>query len=179
MGLFLLASACGHHATSHEKDSVPRTTMIIRIDGDWGELDWAKRAMRGQFRGDDGQLARPSSEVRFLRDDHDLFVALYAADENIQSNDAFDLTIGALSLHADATGHVTPTVPGVTAAVGYDEGTLDDPRDDDEEWVVELKIPLDTLSATGGQPAVRSSRCDTPKDGVKRCGSWSGTLGLE
>lgn len=169
VGLVLLlasSASCKHH-----RDGIPRAHGTIRIDGDWEEPDWVERARRAQFRGDDGQLARPSSEIRWLRDDHDLLVALYAADQNIETRDAFDLSIGSLALHLAATGTVTPAVPGVRAAAGYDEGTLDNPSDDDEEWVVEVAIPLPLVHGD-----VHVSRCDVPKDGVRRCGSWSGAL---
>ena len=63
------------------------------------------------------------------------------------------------------------------AAIDFDEGTLDDPRDDDEEWVDELAVPL-TLA---GPPllAVHVARCDTPKDGVERCGVWAARVAAE
>jgi hypothetical protein len=160
-------------------DSIPRATGDIAIDGEWNEPDWSKRALRRVFVGDDGQLARPSSEVRLLHDDKDLIVGLYAADENIQpATDAFDLTIGTLSLRVDAAGRVTPALPGVRAGIDRD-GTPDNPADDDEEWVIELAIPLAaTAYATGDQAAIRASRCDITKDGVRRCGAWSGVLEL-
>ena len=60
---------------------------------------------------------------------------------------------------------------------GCDEGTIDDAEDDDEEWVVELAIPLPRV---GRSPlAVKASRCDVPKDGIERCGRWAGNLRLE
>ncbi len=163
-----------------ESDRIPRTTGPIKIDGEWDEEDWSKRAGRHQFLGDDGQLARPSSEVRLLHDDKDLYVGLYAGDENIQSTtDAFDVTVGAVSLRVDATGKVTPAREGVRAGIDRD-GTLDDPKDNDEEWVIELAIPLDSLGlAPGKRTDVKASRCDVTKDGVKRCGSWSGSLLVE
>src|SRR5204863_9815163 len=91
-------------------------------------------------------LARPYDKERFLGDDHDLLVGLYAADEDVRSTDAIDVTIGALALRVDPRGRVTPAVPGVRAAVDLDEDTsLDQPDDFDEEWVVELAIPLAAL----------------------------------
>ena len=176
----VLVAACGGKRATTPADVIPRTTGPIAIDGDWDEPDWAKHALRGQFRGFDGELARPSSEIRLLRDDADLIVALYAADENIETRDAFDLKIGSLALHASATGAVVPSVPGLRAKVGYDEGTLDNPKDDDEEWVVELAIPLATAGMhPGAHTQIRAARCDVPKDGVERCGSWTGSLTIE
>jgi hypothetical protein len=185
--LVLALIACGRHdepppapapaAAAKSADLVPHTTGPIQIDGEWDEPDWPRHAFRAQFLGDDGQLARPSSELRMLRDDHDLIVALYAADENIETRDAFDLTVGPVSLHVDATAAVTPKIPGVRAKVGYDEGTLDNAKDDDEEWVVEVAIPL---ASTGkGHLAAKAARCDVPKDGTQRCGHWNGFVTIE
>ena len=173
--------ACSKHHDAAPKrldaDVVPRAHGTVKIDGDWEEPDWSHTAWRAQFTGSDGQLARPSSEMRLLHDDHDLIVALYAADENIETRDAFDFAAGPVSVHVDATGKVTPEVPGVRAKTGFDEGTLDDPRDDDEEWVVELAIPL---AQVGPSPVtVKAARCDTPKDNVQRCGQWTGPVRLE
>jgi hypothetical protein len=155
LAFLLLLAACKRHAPG------------VVVDGDWDEPAW-QQAQRGQF-SDGGVLARPSSEVRFVRGEHALYVALYAADEDIEPTDAFDLAVGSQRIHVDAAGHVTPA--GVLAKVGLDEGTLGDAHDDDEEWVVEIELPL----APPGT-AVSASRCDVPKDGVKRCGAWSGAL---
>lgn len=174
--LLLIAGAAGCHRHVAAKDAVPMAHGVIAIDGEWEEPDWVKVALREQFHGADGQLSRPSSEVRFLRDDRHLLVAMYAADENIETSDAFQLSVGKLALRFDARGQITPATPEVHAAVGFDEGTVDDPRDDDEEWVVEASIPLDMVGR--GSVPVRASRCDTPKDGVQRCGSWSDSISL-
>jgi hypothetical protein len=174
------ALAVGCHRGASVGDVVPRAAGTIRIDGEWDEEDWARTALRASLRGEDGELARPTSEARFLRDDRDLFVALYAADQNIESRDAFDLAIGDLSLHVTAAGQTTPALPGLRLKVGMDEGTLDDPRDDDEEWVVELAVPLEQTGLVGrARRAVHVTRCDVPKDGVRRCGAWSGNLSSE
>lgn len=179
----LLIVGCKRHAAKHEPpaarlpDEIPQRTGPIKIDGEWDEDDWAKRALRGQFVSPNGELARPSSEVRFLHDDADLIVALYAADEDIQSTDAFDFTVGTLALHVDSTGKVTPPTPGVRAAVDMDEGTRDNANDDDEEWVVELAIPLAKAGlAPDVHELVKATRCDVPKDKIRRCASWSGQL---
>jgi hypothetical protein len=176
----LAAIGCKSRATPPRPGAIPATEHAIKIDGEWDEEDWAKRALRGQFHGDDGGLARPSSEIRLLHDDRDLLVALYAADENIETTDAFELAIGDLALRVDATAKLRPAISGVRAAVGYDEGTLDNAKDDDEEWVVELAIPIATAGvARGADRPIRAARCDVPKDGVRRCGSWSGNVSIE
>jgi hypothetical protein len=146
-------------------------SMAIKLDGELDERDWNARANRGVFLGADGKLARPYSEIRLLADRENLYVALYAADEDIESSDAFELKLGPLSVSAHADGKVTPAL-----AAGVDrDGSLDKPKDDDEEWVVELAVPRDRLT----EPlAITAIRCDTPKDGKSRCGHWDATLSL-
>ncbi len=176
--LAIVVAACQKPAPG--KDAIPKRTVAIKLDGEWDEPDWAKVAFRRQFAGEDGQLARPSSELRLLHDDHTLYVGLYAADENIQSHaDAFEFEVGTLALRVDVSGQITPASPDIQAAVDHD-GTLDDAHDDDEEWVVEMTIPLAKTGLTEGKRThVKASRCDVTKDGVKRCGAWSGDLTLE
>jgi hypothetical protein len=58
------------------------------------------------------------------------------------------------------------------------DGTLDDPSDEDEEWVVEAAIPLAALGVTGAPGTriqIEVSRCDTPRHTtVRRCGAFGG-----
>jgi hypothetical protein len=63
------------------------------------------------------------------------------------------------------------------AVVAVDkDGTLNQIGDNDEEWVVEMAIPLETIGLANARPgteipfAVR--RCDVQKDGPHACGSW-------
>ena len=168
----LIALAIGCQRSS--APVVPHTTGPIKIDGEWDEPDWSKTAMRGQFLGDDGQLARPTSEIRLLADGSDLFVGLYAADDDIKSSDAFDVALGDVKLHVTATGALEPPLPGARVAVDRD-GTLDDPSNFDEEWLIELAIPRALVRSTFG---VAASRCDVPKHGTKRCGTWHGSVSL-
>jgi hypothetical protein len=44
---------------------------------------------------------------------------------------------------------------------------------------VEAALPLAAIPfGRDGVVSVRISRCDTTKDGVKRCGAWAGKLGI-
>jgi hypothetical protein len=172
IGLLVLA-AC---KDAPSKLAAPRPGEIglagtaIKLDGELDEPGWNARATRGVFLGPDGKLARPYSEIRLLADADAIYVALYAADEDIESSDRFDIAVGTLAFAAHPDGKVEPAVP---AAVDRD-GTLDKPSDDDEEWVVELAIPRDQLGE--GPLAITAQRCDTPKDRRPRCGQWSATL---
>ena len=161
------------------RDAIPAISGPIEVNGEWSEPDWSKRALREQFLGDDGQLARPSSEVRWLHDESNLYVGLYAADDNMLSSDAFDLTVGKVQMRIDAAGTVTPDITGVRVGIDRD-GTLDEPSNYDEEWVLEIAIPLAQVGlAVGTYAEVKASRCDLPKNGTKRCGQWAGKLTLE
>ncbi len=160
---------------------IPQTTGQITIDGNWGEADWlTKNSLWIQLRRPDGDLARPYSEVRFLYDRRYLYVALYAADTNVTSEDAFDLDVGPLHERLFATGKVMPEAPDIKIAA-YVDGTLDDIAHKDEEWKLELAIPIEKtgLAPSEGVDA-RVGRCDiVTNDGRKYCGEWSGALSLQ
>jgi hypothetical protein len=171
---FLLFALAGCHRHSAPAPlEIPTTTMPIHVDGEWDERDWSGHSLRGQFLGDDHQLSRPSSEVRLLRDDRFLYVGLYAADDDIRSTDAFEVAIADHKWSVSALGVVTPPIEG--AAIGVDrDGSVDDASNNDEEWVIELAIPI---AATGLEPGkaalLTASRCDVPKRQAKRCAAWS------
>ncbi len=173
--LALSVIACGHTSSTGDRE-VPHATGVLKIDGEWREPDWLNTALRGQFVGSDGQLSRPTSEVRFLRDDTTLYIGCYAADDDIRSTDGFDLDLGSLALHIDATGKATPDLPGMRVGVDRD-GTLDDPKNFDEEWRLEIAVPIEALP-THGPATVSVSRCDSPKHGGRLCGAWLGRLVL-
>jgi hypothetical protein len=162
--------------------TVPKTTAPVVIDGAWQDPDWNATSLRFKFRGlsgDDADLARPYSEARFLHDATNLYVALYASDNNIESTDAFDLAIGPLALRFTADGRVTPASPDVHVAVDRD-GTLDDPSNRDEEWKLEISIALAKIAAEPGKTVeCHVARCDTPLHATRRCGEWRGQLTIE
>ena len=85
----------------------------IKLDGELDEPTWNAVATRGVFLGPDGKLARPYSEIRLLADADKLYVALYAADEDIESSDAFELQLGALAMTAHADGKVSAGSAGI------------------------------------------------------------------
>ena len=52
------------------------------------------------------------------------------------------------------------------------DGTLNDTSDNDEEWLIELAIPLKNLGLdgrAGESMGVRMRRCDTSKTGARTC----------
>ena len=55
------------------------------------------------------------------------------------------------------------------------DGTLNDPRDTDEEWVIEMAVPFEALGMQGeaGETiGLALRRCDTPKGSSRVCRSW-------
>ncbi len=176
----LALAACKRHREAAPRPplapgEVPMVTGPIVIDGELHERDWNALARVAAFTVN-GTEARPYSQIRLLRDDRMLYVGLYAADQDIRSSDVFELAIGTLALSIDPRGRITPPVAGARAAADVDE-TLDDPRDEDEEWVIEAAIPIAAIPPDA--IAIHAARCDTPKDGKRRCGSWDGPLALQ
>ncbi len=187
---------------------VPHTRGPITVDGEADEPDWTRAPARtGAFVRADGRAARPVSEARVLWDDANLYLSLYAADEDIRAakvaadgpvwaGDAFTVEVGS----PDGTVHSIAVGPsgiisdaawapgraadhrwqsGAKAAIDLD-GTLDDPRDRDEEWVVELAIPFPALGVAPGAEVrlpIALRRCDV-HEGGRRCGTWTGHLRL-
>src|SRR5262249_54217325 len=88
---------------------------------------------------------------------------------------------GPLALRVPPRGAVTPFLKGLLFAQDIDEdNTVDDERDTDEEWTVELALPLERLAPVKeGGYQMRISRGDRPKDGIERCGAWAGVLALD
>lgn len=159
---------------------VPQVGMQVHCDGELDEIAWRTPARTGPFVDATGAQAAPYSDARFLRDDHYLYVALYAADEDIRANDEFVVELGSgrrrSALHFTAGGSLSPTIEGAKVAVDVD-GSVDDASNDDEEWVVEAAIPLTAVPfARNGTVDVQISRCDVTKDHIKRCGAWKGTI---
>ena len=133
----------------------------ITLDGELEEPIWKGAIRTGAFLNDEGQPAAPYSDARFLVARDALYVALYAADEDIRSDDVFEMDLGG------KTYRYTPADKGPDVGVDMD-GTLNDSSDLDEEWVIETRIARAGLPH--GEVPVRLRRCDTPKDGIRRCG---------
>jgi hypothetical protein len=63
------------------------------------------------------------------------------------------------------------------AVVAVDaDGTLNKLGDNDEEWLVEMAIPLESLGLSQARPGTRVPfavrRCDMGRDGPRACGTW-------
>lgn len=151
---------------------VPRPSGSIKIDGELDEPSWvASPARTGAFPG------KPYSDARMLADDTTLYIALYAADEDIETpDDAFRLTFDVRGTKHEI--EVTPkcvvtNAPRARAACDTD-GTINVPGDEDEEWVVEMALPFADVDIARGVPfGLMFERCDKPKREPRSCTSWS------
>jgi hypothetical protein len=160
-------------------------------------------AKTGLFVRDDGETVPPYTQVRLVWCDDYLYMALYASDEDIESkvagpdapvgpdDDAFHILLtrpdAEYALDVSPSGAVTDAVRrsgsgawDTTWNAGTHSsrelgGTVNDPRNVDEEWEVELALPLASLGmrAEPGESAdVSFRRCDTPKESPRVCVGW-------
>ena len=181
---------------------VPHLKGNIVLDGDMDDPGWAGAIARtGPFLASSGLPARPYSDARLVWGDDQLYVALYAADEDVRAlprepestvwlDDSFHLAFTSgqtqRTLDVSALGVVTDAIRQGDGPFDYawqsgahvsheNDGTLNDPTDDDEEWILEMAIPLASLGLKGEKGerigfAVR--RCDTPKGFARVCAAW-------
>ncbi len=182
---------------------VPRAHGSLVIDGDTDDPGWSASpppARTGAFRLAHGTPACPYSEARLVWQGAYLYLALYAADQDIRSGmgtssrgsaDGFRVT-----WTHDDTDYVLDVSPdGKTVAslrsprdaaprawpsgthVGFErDGTIDDPSDIDEEWLIEMAIPFAALGMrgeTGESVGFTLQRCDATEGGVAlACAGW-------
>jgi len=184
---------------------VPHLRGSITLDGDTDDPGWKGPSLRtGTWVGADGVTpVHPHSEARILWGDGFLYMNLYAADEDIKalskSNDSvsadedsfhvvftdattersFDFT--PLGLVTDAIrprGSTTPPDRSWDSHVHVShemDGTANDPKDNDEEWVLEIAIPFESLGllgAAGERIGLAMHRCDVLRKGPRVCGAW-------
>ena len=167
---------------------VPRAVSAIKLDAETEEAAWTQPpgpARTGELLLANGKPARPHTEARLVWNDDDLYMAVLASDEDIRSSDFVHVVItrgGAdYAIDVYASGVVKTSVAGVRAAVDAD-GLIDNPKGFDEEWTIEMAVPLSSLGAKGEHGTTLGltlHRCDTPKDGVLVCASLQRTLVLD
>ncbi|MDP9148989.1 MAG: hypothetical protein M3O36_03470, partial [Myxococcota bacterium] len=185
---------------------VPHLSGTIVLDSDTDDPGWTSPsgpARTGAFAGDDGLAARPYSDARLVWGDGHLYLALYAADEDIESTpdepgrpvglgDSFRLAFfreddgEQLWIDVSPTGSVSGSRRPRSAPADLTwrsgahvsqeiDGTLNDATDDDEEWVIEMAVPFESLGMSGrvGESiGFAVSRCDKPKNEERRCAGW-------
>lgn len=180
---------------------VPRAAEPIHIDAEFdGKKVWeADSGHTGDLTDEHGNGMVPFTEAKARWGNGNLYLMLYAGDLDIESRDAFHLEIGGGDrihiLDVSVLGGLTeavcdadaafPAAPAscdrswhsrATVAVDRD-GTIDHLGDNDEEWVVEMAIPLAALGLDRAAPGTRLPfairRCDIGA-GAHACGSWGG-----
>ena len=160
---------------------VPHRGGAITIDGETADPGWILQpvpARTGEFVLENGKPARPHSNARLVWDEEYLYLAVLASDEDIRSDDgmrfAFSQGDTEQAIDVSPKGAVTGSIRDVRA-VGDVDGIMDNPKGFDEEWNLEIAIPLASLGMKGQRGesvGMALSRCDTPKDGVRVCAGW-------
>jgi hypothetical protein len=148
----------------------------------------------------DGSDGKPYSDAKLVWGDGHLYLMLYAADEDIEAthdsesavwlDDAFHLAFTAgdaqRAFDVSPRGAVTDGLRRGNEPFDWSwqsgahvskemDGTINDPRDRDEEWVIEMAIPFDALGLEGKRGerlGFAAHRCDTPKTGQRLCASF-------
>jgi hypothetical protein len=201
------ASARGASAKSTGQEDVLRVPHLpgsITLDGDTDDPGWTQTpgpARTGPFVLASGVEARPYSDARLLWGDGHLYLALYAADEDVRTrteqpdgplwlDDSFRLVFSRddveYSIEVSPKAVVTDAVRRSGGAFDYSwssgvhvspelDGTMNKSDDMDEEWVIEMAIPFESLGLKGERGesiGLSIRRCDTPKGSARVCGSW-------
>jgi hypothetical protein len=181
---------------------VPHAAGSIILDGDTDDPGWLNATARtNAFVDATGAPAHPYSDARLVWGDGHLYIALYAADEDIRATqtnadaplwteDAFQLLFadgrGERAIDVSPIGTITDSRRDARgpfdfawqsgAHVSHEvDGTLNRSDDDDEEWVIEMAIPFESLGIKGergDELGFRVRRCDTPHHGSRVCASW-------
>jgi hypothetical protein len=178
-------------------------------DGDVGNT--------GNLKDGAGQGMVPYTQAKVRWGDGNLYLMLYAGDLDLEGkvktrdvpldeDDSFRLEFGSGKEVRVVSVSVLGTLydaicarvdgglacdtgwqSGATVAVDSD-GTMNQIGDNDEEWAVEMAIPLSALGIPAARPGTRIPfsvrRCEVGQGGVHACGSWgageaSGTLVLD
>jgi hypothetical protein len=185
---------------------VPKAPGPITINAETeGKTVWDSEAGNtGNLKDAAGQGMVPYTQAKVRWGDGNLYFMLYAGDLDLEgkvtspdvaldNDDSFRLEFGAgkqvhvvaVSLRGavydalcDRSGAAacdTSWQSGAKVAVDAD-GSLNKIGDNDEEWVVEMALPLSALGITGAGPGTRIpfavKRCEVGHDGVHACGNW-------
>lgn len=163
---------------------VPKVLVAIegtpKIDGEIDEPVWHTTPATEPFIHEKQNRVVPHAEARAAYDKEALYLALYVGDADLTSSDqvavAFDsgasiqvAPSGAMTCHFGAQADCA----GVVAKVDRD-GDVDADKEEDEEYIVELKLPwkLLGLSARPKKLGVNFSRIETV-EGERMREVWS------
>ena len=160
---------------------IPHLTGAITLDGDMDDPGWVRPpgpARTGEFLLQNGKPARPHTHGRLVWGGEYLYMAVLASDEDIKSDDAIHIVFSQgdveYAIDVSPKAVITGSIRGVHASSEID-GTIDNPKNFDEEWSLELAIPFESIGMKGERGeniGMSLSRCDTPKDGLRVCAGW-------
>jgi hypothetical protein len=183
---------------------VPKMRGVIVLDGDTDDPGWVLPpgpARTGPFLLANGARAQPYSDARLVWGDGHLYMTLYAADEDIRStidtadgpvwlDDSFRMTFSngdvQFAIDVSPKGVVSDAMRIEGGAFDYAwnsgahvsferDGTLNAPADRDEEWVVEMAIPFESLRMRGERGekiGFEVRRCDVSAAAPRSCARW-------
>jgi hypothetical protein len=147
--------------------AIPRAREAIVVDGKCGEESWQTAFRSPSFIDAQGRR-NPSAQLRATADNDNLYIEVYVADIDIESaGDVIKLDVGPVQVELTPKGAKAP--PGVRTAVDTDD-TIDNAKDDDEEWINELAIPWSLLKSY--DVPVRVLRIDVGRNGPSHAMAW-------
>lgn len=158
---FALARALGPTPAANPPVTllVPNVAEVFEVDGETEEPFWTRRASRtGAFVDAQGLPARPFAEAHFAWGADGLRLALYAADHDIGSGDAFMLAF-----------EVTPAPAPSPSAVPVARSIARALRVDPHGAITAPTAPTAATSAgpTGTAPAFAHTRAKVDVDGTR------------
>jgi hypothetical protein len=184
---------------------VPHAPGPITLDGDTDDPGWRLLpgpARTYAFRLKDGRRALPYSEARLLWSGDYLYLALYASDQDIQSHtdqpdepippgdDSFRVVFsrGDVEYAIDVTPKALITDGARKGDGAWDlgwnsgahasreiDGLINDTKSKDEEWAIELAVPLASIGLRGERGeniGLSIGRCDIPFGAPRVCSGW-------
>jgi hypothetical protein len=167
---------------------IPHLTGAITLDGDMDDPGWVRPpgpARTGDFLLENGKPAVPHTHARLIWGGEYLYMAVLASDEDIESDDALHIVFfegdAQRAIDVSPRAVITGSIGGVHASSEID-GTINAPGDYDEEWTLELAIPVESLGMVGERGeniGMSLRRCDTPKDGTRICAGFRARIVLE
>jgi len=190
----LVLLACGTSAPAAPSEPPPPVRLEAarapapHVDGELEDPGWDRAQVSARFvDAVTGEAITPYTEARALCDDEALTIALYAADEDVVGSDRMGAILHAPGgathvVEVDPRGTVRWHAPseasgeapeGVTAAIDAD-ATIDHDDLEDEEWIVELRVPWRALGMSGpGDVRANFFRRDQPRSSLVRSLAWS------
>jgi hypothetical protein len=150
-----------------EHVAVPSIHEAMTIDGERDEPAW-QHAFRSPAFEDSRGSKSPHSDVSILCGDEAIYVMTYVGDVDLRSkDDRIEMSLGRIKMQITP---VTKELPGGITAAHDVDGTLDNPSDEDEEWIAEVAVPRSALGE--GPFNFRAVHIDAGRSGPTRALAW-------